>query len=372
MIIAVNTRILSGDTRAGKFLLDTLVIIAAGNPAHQFVFITENDLTTIPVLANVKKIVIKQQTNSSLLWKLWYNYKLPSTLRKASADVLLSANGVCSLRTKVPQCLMVNDIDFIHHPEWYDKKYLSFIRLNIAACLQKATSIITLSAHTKNEIIGKYKTGGYKIATVYPGASNGYQPINSEAREAIKEKYADGKEYFLFNGAIHAKSNLVNLLKAFSIFKKRQKSSMHLIIATAIIPEKDTFIESLRLYKYRSELKILAGLDETEIHPVTAAAYSCINLSPSGADINILLNSMQSAVPVIAGNNTAAKEILGDAALYANPSSFEAIAEQLMLLYKDENKRNELIKKGIELASKYTADKTAQQLWQKILAAASQ
>ena len=52
-----------------------------------------------------------------------------------------------------------------------------------------------------------------------------------EEKELIKEKYADGKAYFLFSGDINQRSNLINLLKAFSFFKKRQKSNMLLLIA---------------------------------------------------------------------------------------------------------------------------------------------
>lgn len=372
MTIAVNTRIVSGDTRAGKFLLDSFFIIATENPAHQFVFISENDLSTIPSPANVKKVVIKQQSGSSLMWKLWYNYKLSAALRKSGADVLVTADGVCSLRTRVPQCLLVSDLDFLDHPEWYDKKYLRFMRSNFTASLQKAMAVITSSAHIKDELIGRYKIDELKISVVYPGIHNNSHPVDSGTKEAVKEKYTGGKEYFLFNGELHSRSNLVNLLKAFSIFKRRQKSNMHLVIATENIPGKNAFVESLRLYKYRSELKLLAGLDEKELLDVNAAAYCSVNLSPLSTDINLLQNALSFEVPVIAGSSPAAKEILGEAALYAVPDSVEMIAEQLMLLYKDENRRNAMIKKGIEQALKYAATKTYRERWLKVLAAAGQ
>lgn len=142
MIIAVNTRILSGDAVTARFLLDSFIAVAAQNPSQQFVFIAEKELA-VTDLDNVKTLVVKQQSNNPLLWKLWYNYQLPSALRKIKANVLVSLDGSCSLRTKLPQCLVVNDIEFLHHPEWYQKKYSSFARSNTAACLQKATSVIS-------------------------------------------------------------------------------------------------------------------------------------------------------------------------------------------------------------------------------------
>jgi glycosyltransferase involved in cell wall biosynthesis len=372
MIIAVNTRMLSGDAAAGKFLFEVFSAIAEKNKTHQFVFITENEAVIIPLLSNVKMLLIKQPSYNPLLWKLWYNYKLPSALRKIKADILVSVDSICSLRTKVPQCMLVSDLAFVHHPDWFDKKYVRFMKSNFMASLQKTGTVITFSEHTKNELISKYKIGEDKINKIYPGPGKDHQPIDWEAREAVKEKYADGKEYFLFEGVIHNRSNLINLLKAFSLFKKRQKSSMQLIIATDAVPEKDAFIESLRLYKYRNELKILPALTEPALQQLTAAAYCAVNLSSSTTDINFLLSAMKSDVPVIANNSLVAKEILGEAALYADASSPAAIAEQMMLLFKDENKRNELVKKGTEQSANYSLDKMTRELWQKIVATAGE
>ena len=50
-----------------------------------------------------------------------------------------------------------------------------------------------------------------------------FKPIDWKEKETIKEKYAEGKEFFLFTDAIGAENNLIALLKAFSfldIFSK--------------------------------------------------------------------------------------------------------------------------------------------------------
>ena len=128
MVIAINTRILSGDTAAAKLLVSYFTNIAVDNPDHQFYFISEKEAWPVAKLSNLKPIAIKQDSLSPLLWKLWYNYKLPSILKKIKADVLVSADGICSLRTKVPQYVLVNDLEYLHHPDWYSKKYHSFIK----------------------------------------------------------------------------------------------------------------------------------------------------------------------------------------------------------------------------------------------------
>lgn len=367
MVIAINTRILSGDTAAGKLLFSYFINIAGSNPTQQFYFISEDDLFPASSLSNVKSIVIKQQTANPLLWKLWYNYKLPSVLKKIKADVLVSADSFCSLRTKLPQFVLVNDIEFLHNPEWYNKRYVSFIKTNMPVALQKAKRIITFSASCKNEIAEKFKIEEGKITVSSFGNNKKYHSIKWEEREKIKEKYAEGNEYFLFNGAFHSRSNLTNLLKAFSQFKKRQKSSMQLILLTDNIPVKNEFVASLRLYKYRNEVKLISGINEDETFSITAAAWCAVNLSPLHSDINFLQNALSCEVPVIAGNSTQAKEFLLDAALYASPAFVDTIAAQLMLVYKDENKRTELIEKGKKLLHNNSVMENAGKLWHNLL-----
>ena len=368
MIIAINTRVLSENSTITQLMIDLFEVVAYNHPEHEFIYITEKETAQQKVDGkNVKWIALPQLTKNPLLWKLWYNYKLPSALKKIKATILVSPDGICSLRTRIPQCLFVSDLLFLHRPEWYSKRYLRFIKSNTKDFLQKAKTVITFSSVLKNEIIQQYSTPENKIQAIPTIAYKQYQALKQDAKEPVKEKYTDGKEYFLFSGAIHPRSNLVNLLKAFSLFKKRQKSNMQLIIASQNILDDHPFVESIKLYKYRNEVKLLAGLDEKSFIEITASAYACINTSPLHNEIAALLTAMQSEIPVIAGNLKVAIEILGDAALFANSDIPENIAEKLMLLYKDENKRNELVKAGIQQSAKYDVNKTADELWQAIL-----
>jgi glycosyltransferase involved in cell wall biosynthesis len=78
---------------------------------------------------------------------------------------------------------------------------------------------------------------------------------------------------------------------------------------------------------------------------------------------------MQCNVPVITSVNSSMQEIAEDAALYADPSNYEDIAEQMMRIYKDEGLRNEMIKKGQLITPHFSWDRTAELLWQCILKA---
>lgn len=349
MVIAINIRILWGDEAASEFLIHYFENMAAENSGCQFYFISNVHLPPSS-LPNVKQVVIGQQSSSPLFWKLWYNYSLPAALKKIKANLLVSAGGIGSLRTKLPQCIIVSDLALYDHPEWYSKRYVHFIKTNLPLALNKAVAVITFSAQIKNEITARFAIEERKISIAPAMIDKIYRPISWNEKEEIKNKYSSGNEYFLFCGAIHNRHQLTHLLKAFSLFKKRQKSSMQLLLVTEKIPFKNEFAESLRLYKYRNEVQLLTGLTNKEKASVTGAAWCAVTLSPLYSDMQFLQQATVCEVPVITGNTPQASELLKDAALYADPSSIDSIAEQLMIIYKDENRYTELIEKGRRLA----------------------
>ena len=141
---------------------------------------------------------------------------------------------------------------------------------------------------------------------------------------------------------------------------------MQLLIAYPANEDDTKFKESLRLYKFRTEVKLLKGLKEKEVKKIFAAAYAFV-YPVLNESFQQILNAMQCEVPVITSASDFASEIFEGSVLLANPYNFEDIAQNMMLLFKDENTRNELISKVKQQASKYSLDKTAQILWQAIM-----
>ncbi len=372
MVIAVNIRSLLPGIADGSsnFIVGCVSRLAKKYPQHRFIYITDRAYDEQLITSKyITAVVTGPQANSPLLWQYWYNYKLPAALRKHKADVLISAGGFISLRTKVPQLLVLNELIYLHQPELFAKSHLRFYKKFMPVFLQKAKSIVTLSEFAKTTITSNYKIEADKTNVVYDGPDEIFKPVSLIEKESVKEKYSEGKEYFLYSGSIGIGTNMMNLLKAFSFFKKRQKSNMQMLIATA--PEK-SFTESLKTFKYRADVKILIGLQKEELAIITAAAYAMIYPSLFTGFALPLPEAMQCEVPVITSKAGALQEMCGDAALYADSNNFEDIADKMMLLFKDETKRNELIKKGEKQVKIFSKDKAADLLWQSVLKAIEQ
>jgi len=374
MIIAVNTRFLLNDYLEGYgyFLYETFKRITQNHPEHEFIFIFDRPYDQRFVFgSNVKPVVAGPAARHPLLWKFWFDVRVPAVLRKYKAGVFVSCDGFCSLSTKVPQCLVVHDLAFLHFPSFIKKSHLLFYKKYTPRFLNKAGSIATVSEFSKKDILARYKVEAGKIDVVSSAAKEIFHSLSPEMKEAARNKYTDGKEYFVYAGAIHPRKNLMNLLKAFSVFKKRQQTNMKLVLAGRLAWKYGSFRESLKTYKYRNDVVMTGYIEEEELVKIVGAAYALVYPSLFEGFGVPVLEAMQSDVPVITSAHSSMQEIAKDAALYADADNYHDIADKMMLLYKDENLRNQLVHRGRQVAREYNWDKTAKLLWQSIEKAVS-
>lgn len=320
--------------------------VAKSQPRQTFIFIfnkSHQSESTFP--ENIIPVTIGSEADSPLKWRIWYNLKIPLTLKKYNADIFISKK-FCSLKIKIPQILISPDLTFIYQPSFINKKHIHFYKKYTPRFLNTADKIAVHSMFLKKDLINKYKINEQKIQVIYNETNKDFKPLDYEERKLIKEKYADGNEYFIYRGIISPQQNLLNLLKAFSFFKKRQKSNMQLLIMGSKGIQYKEFIESLRLYRFNKEVRVLPDLDNEETWKITASAYSMISV-PLYETLSVLsLESMGCDIPVIASSSGIFPEICGEAALYANPENIKDIAEKMMLIFKDEQMRKDLIEKG--------------------------
>jgi len=369
MIVAINTRFLLKKLEGyGYFIHELFRVLVQKYPEHKFYFLFDREYDERFLYAsNVYPLVVPPQARHPLLWKYWYDVKIPGALKKIKADIFVSPDGFSSLTAKIPQCLIVHDLGFLNHPKTYKKSHARFLKRNTPKYLTKATSVVTVSEFSKDDIVKHYGIDPDKIDVIYNGVKTIFRPFSVDIKDAIKEKYTDGKEYFIYAGAIQPRKNLTNLLKAFSIFKKRLQSSMKLVIAGRLAWKNDEFLKLLNNYKYKSDVVLTGYVPEEELAGLIASAYALIYPSLYEGFGVPVAEAMKCGVPVLTSAKTSMQEVAGDAGLYFNPNDHVDIADKMMLIYKDEKLRNELVRIGQTIASRYNWELAADLLWQVIL-----
>jgi len=187
-------------------------------------------------------------------------------------------------------------------------------------------------------------------------------PTLRPQRELVKEGVSDGFEYFLYAGPVHDTEMLVNLLKAYSLFKKRQQSSMKLLIANTGHASMQALRHLLETYKYRHDVLLCRPCSWQEALPLVGAAYALVDPRPQ-PDLPLLWTAAWKAgVPLLCQKDSLPLLADGEPALSFQSAEPQAMAPALMQIYKDENMRTWLAEQGMKVAEQWTWLKAVQRL----------
>ncbi len=370
MKIAVNTRLLlKGKLEGiGWFTYQTLKRMVENHPEHEFIFIFDRPYDPSFIFGkNVTAIVVGPPARHPILFYLWLDWSVAYVLKKYKADVFLSPDGFGTLNSTVPTCLVIHDLAFEHYPEHLKKSHSFYFRKFTPLFARKAKRIVTVSEYSKNDISTRYQIALEKIAVSNNAAHEEYAPLDWAIRENIKKEYTEGCEYFIFAGALHPRKNVVNLLKAFIRFKKRNGSNMKLSIVGRMAWNYKEVVEMKNEMPFKEDVVWLGYLDVQELAKLMAAAYALVYASLfEGFGIPII-EAYKCAVPAIVSNTSSMPEVAGDAALIVDPSDYHDIADKMSQLYKDEGLREKLSKNAVQQAQKFTWEKAAEVLWENIV-----
>ena len=339
--------------------------IVNAHPEDEFLFVLNQPYADTFVFAsNITPIVVLRDSFNLFTIKYWYDFQVPHALRNIKVDLWIQLNGFCSLTTKIPQILLVQSSPFLQDQQaivWYNRWYHQFLSKKF---IKKANSLIALTETAKKDLIVHHQLKAIQINVINAAADAAYQPLEWQDKEQVKDGFTDGREYFLFKSDDQSEENVLNMFKAFSYFKKWQQSNMKLLVLLRPSSEYHKVETKIKTYKYREDVILLNHLSTEQLVRITSTAYAIIIPSSYFSSGQSLLNAMKSEVPIIVDKLPVNQEIGGAAVLSVNFSDPEEMAKGMLTLYKDETKRNSLIKSGLEQVATYNWDKAADQFWQ--------
>ena len=365
--IAVNTRfLLKGKLEGiGRFTCESLRLITQQHPEHRFIFLFDRPYSRDFIFApNVEAMLVPPPARHPFLWYAWFEYALPLALHRIKADLFLSPDGYCSLRSSVKTLMVVHDLAFEHYPEQVSGLVRRYYQHFVPRYCRRAQAIATVSEYTKSDICQLYGIDPNKIQAVYNGTNTEYSPLSSAEKQRIKAKYSQHCDYFLFVGAIHPRKNLANILRAFVQFKQQTQSNIKMLIAGRRAWQSQEAFEVYENMPFRDEVIFLGHLEVGELAAVTGAAFALVYASFfEGFGIPIV-EAMTCQVPVITSDVSSMPEVAGNAALLVQPHDAHSIANAMLQLYNNDQLRQQLIENGMVQCQQFGWQQTADKLWQ--------
>jgi len=118
----------------------------------------------------------------------WEQTELARAANAAQLDVFFAPGYTAPLRLTMPSVVLVHDLSFASHPEWFRMREGLRRRLLTKWAGARAKLILTVSQAARQEILDTYHLPQHRVRCVYPGISklSGDEPDTlSRAREPL-------------------------------------------------------------------------------------------------------------------------------------------------------------------------------------------
>ncbi|MCD6327346.1 glycosyltransferase family 4 protein [bacterium] len=258
--------------------------------------------------------------------------------------------------------ISIHDINHLVYPQFMRSRRsgLIYAKAMLRLASKVADRIITASESSKKEIVERLKIAPERVSVVSNGVAPIFRPQNKEqALDCLARDYALEQPYILHVGSLRQHKNIDRLIDAFAIIKKREPLEHCLVIAG------DHSEQGALLRQKACDM----GL-ERAIRFLGAIEHGKLPTLYSGADLFVFpslyegfglppVEAMASGVPVCASNIPVLVEVIGRAGEFFDPESPQEMADAIISVLTDSEKRESLRIEGLARAKSFSWRETA-------------
>ena len=243
----------------------------------------------------------------------------------------------------------VHDIIFLKRPEKHLSRLHRQMAQNVPALLHKCRHIITCSNYTKNDLVSFLNITEKKI-TVIPWGMNHdlFCPLDnsSDTELSLTRKFGLSNPYFLGVSCSTGRKNTPMLLSCYEkLLTEKPDNDLVLVWDPP---------EEIRNRFNHPRIHFTGKVDDETLRDLYRCATATIYPSLYEGFGLPVLESLSCGTPVICSDVTSLPEVGGDISLYINPLDSKSLFNQMMHFERGEINVDDIRKRGLEHAKKFT------------------
>jgi len=354
---------------SGQYLLHLLQALAEVDQENEYILLSPQPISEkIRTLFTFPHVVTPvpglAKSNASIENLIWEQFTSPSAARRAGVDLLHVPYFAPPFFPRTPSVITIHDIIPLRIPRYRtDPKMKAYLQL-ITRAAHKATLIITVSQHAKQDMLDALKLPAERIRVVYEAAGDEYRPISDLAvLSDARTRYGLHGRYILYLGGLDHRKNVPQLVRAFAqIYYQLGDPDLQLLIAGnpdkqngSLFPDPrpvaaDLGITGQIIYRFIEEEDKPAIYSGASVF-VFPSIYEGFGLTP--------LEAMSCGTPVICSNRTSLPEVVGDAAISFEPDDLREMVQDIYSVLTNNELHADLRTRSLKRAAQFNWQKTA-------------
>ncbi|MBI4975156.1 glycosyltransferase family 4 protein [Candidatus Peregrinibacteria bacterium] len=358
MKIAIDIRTASGEkTGKGWFTFHIVRNLLGLDRKNKYILYAKNKVPGFDDFKNVEQKIIKR---GGIFW----HFAAARDAGKEKVDIFLAPTSYIIpviLPQSIKKIIFVHDLVAFLFPNTHNKKAVFIERMLLKKAIQKSDAVVTISKHTKKDLMHQFDVKESKIHIIPCSAGDEFMPLGKEELEVFAKKTTLPKKFFLAVGTIEPRKNYLNLIKAFEIVNKGFPD-YHLMIVGQNGWGYEPVYEEIRKKYLNKKVHVLGYLSGKSLICLYNLAQALVFPSYYEGFGIPPLEAMKCGCPVIASHTSSIPEVVGDSALLIGPKDFSAIASAMIKVIKDKELCAKLREHGFMQAGKFSWDYSAQKL----------
>ena len=300
-------------------------------------------------------------------------FVLPLELLFIGLDLLHSPDFIPPMRRTCRSVVTVHDLHFLRFPHFLTEESARYYG-QIDDAMKRTDHVIAVSEATRQDLIQLLGVNQNKISVIYEAADPVFKVLKDDASLAeVRRKYGLPGPFILGVGTIEPRKNWPTLLRIFDQLKdspvdpecmgRGADPSQPLTLAIAGKRgwlDEDVFRVAVEL-GLGERARFLDRVPQEDLVPLYNAAavlahpsfYEGFGLPP--------LEAMACGAPAVVSETGALPEVVGDAGLKAPPTDVELWVEHLRLVLQDPARREGMVQRGLEQATRFSIDRMARE-----------
>jgi glycosyltransferase involved in cell wall biosynthesis len=298
--------------------------------------------------------IVDRRVPVRVLNALWHRLQFPSLdwLARSELDITHSPTPLVIPSRRARTVVTVHDLFFLDHPEATDREIRRDYAELVRAHVRKADAIVANSRTTADDVARRLGVPPERLHVVHAG-------IDVRFLDAPASRNGDGTPYLLAVASEEPRKNLITLLEALAILKRRGFDGC---LRIAGGPGLDTprIVEAVARLGLEREVSRLGYVDASELFFLYRNARAFVSPSLWEGFGLPLLEAMATSTPLVASDIPVHREVAQDAAIFVPPRDPEALAQAIERVWREERLRSHLEARGHERVRAFSWTSSAQ------------